>query len=77
MKITVRARPCYGSTVFDPVSREAGLLCEIAGTKTATFSTLITARRMGAEVEVLGGEMPAEITAMITNQATLLNARGI
>jgi hypothetical protein len=48
-KATFRIREAYGNTRAYPVTREATLLCNLAGTKTLRPQDLATIRELGFE----------------------------
>ena len=52
MKITVRAKDQYGSTVYHPVCAAAKTFAAIAGTKTLTREVLIRIDELGYVIEV-------------------------
>ncbi len=54
MKIRVSLDKVYGKEVIRPVTTEAHLLCELAGTKTFTQHTINVCKKLGYEFELIG-----------------------
>lgn len=55
-KLTVSLDKVYGKEVVRPLSDNARLLCELAGTKTFTQQAINTLKKLGYEFDVCGFE---------------------
>ncbi len=55
-KLTVSLDKAYGKELVRPLSQNAQLLCELAGSKTFTQQAINTLKKLGYEFEVFGFE---------------------
>jgi hypothetical protein len=54
MIIRVSLDKVYGNEVIRPITKEAHLLCQLAGTKTFTQAMINTCKQLGYEFELIG-----------------------
>ena len=71
LTVNVIAKSVYGRATFYPAGRIAGLLAQLAGTKTLTEEALVIAKRMGMDI-VIDGD--ASMRAMLGERLGLLAA---
>ena len=61
MNIRVSLDKVYGNEVIRPITREAHLLCQLAGTKTFTQAMINTCKELGYTFELIGAA-PTQFT---------------